>query len=97
MPHDAKGNPIKAGDRIVIPATVLSVSVGLDGCNCSVELDYPMPPSSEKMQLSALNTQQVVKTTGGQIYPCGCRTSGSDNLPEYCSEHGTPPAGADKE
>lgn len=91
MPHDAKGNLLKPGDLVNIPATVLAVHPGEDYCNCDLELEYPMPPSTEKSRFSAINTRQVVKRVGGQIYPCGCRASGSDDLPGYCPEHGTPP------
>lgn len=25
-------------------------------------------------------------------YPCGCKAEGTGDVPDYCSEHGTPPA-----
>ena len=64
MPHDRNGNLIQSGDKVVIPATVLNVFSTENGqfCNCDVELDYPMPPYTEKTRFSALNTQQVEKT-----------------------------------
>ena len=61
MPHDAKGNVLKPGDRIVIPATVLVVHPGQDYCNCDVEFEYPMPPNAARSRFSTLNTRQVEK------------------------------------
>lgn len=63
MPHDAKGNVLKPGDKVVIPATVLKVFATENGefCNCDVEFDHPMPPYTEKTRYGALNTRQVEK------------------------------------
>lgn len=62
MPHDAKGNLLKVGDKVAIPATVTLISTGEGYCNCSVELDHPMPPDNTKTTMSALNTRQVVRS-----------------------------------
>lgn len=62
MPHDANGNLLKVGDRVVIPATITHISEGDTGyCNCGVELVYSMPPDMTKTAFSELNTQQVEK------------------------------------
>ncbi len=63
MPHDAKGNILKPGDKVVIPATVIAVHESDEFCNCDVEFDHPMPPYTEKTRYSALNTRQVEKLT----------------------------------
>lgn len=33
MPHDMNGRPIKAGDRVLVPCEVVSVSEGQQYCN----------------------------------------------------------------
>lgn len=35
--HDAKGRPLKAGDKVLIPATITEAWGGEDTCNVSVE------------------------------------------------------------
>lgn len=60
MPHDAAGNLLQAGDRVMIPAIVKDVSPQADYCNCTVETERAMPPDGGKSQLT-LNTNQVVK------------------------------------
>lgn len=61
MPHDAKGNPLAVGDRVMIPAVVLAIHEGTEYCNLNVEFEYPMPPYTDKTNYSTLNTAQVVK------------------------------------
>ena len=61
MPHDAKNNWLKVGDKVVIPGVITAIHEGEDYCNCTVELDHPMPPYTDKQSLSALNTRQVEK------------------------------------
>lgn len=60
MPHDAKGNLLQVGDKVLIPGTIKSITTSEDYCNCSVELDYPMPPYTDKIVFSAINTKQVL-------------------------------------
>lgn len=60
MPHDANGNLLKEGDRVTIPGTIKSITTGEEYCNCSVELDFPMPPYTEKVTFSSINTKQVL-------------------------------------
>lgn len=59
MPHDARGNFLEAGDKVNIPATIKSVTVG-EFCTTEVELDIPMPPYENKMSLW-VNAAQVIK------------------------------------
>ncbi len=63
MPHDAHGNLIQAGDKVVIPATVLAVYATENGqfCNCDLEFDHIMPGRDAKDRYSAINTRQVEK------------------------------------
>lgn len=61
MPHDAKGNVLHVGDKVAIVGTVTQIFPSDDFCNCSVELDRPMPPNGTKSTFSAINTKQVEK------------------------------------
>ena len=60
--HDRNGNPLKVGDKVAIPATITSTSVGEQKfCNIGVALDVKMgldDPSAYVMTLS-LNAGQV--------------------------------------
>jgi len=60
MPHDSKGNLLQVGDKINIPATVISIQPGEEYCNLSVEYDISMPPYENKMS-GTFNTKQVEK------------------------------------
>ena len=61
MPHDAKSNLLKVGDKVVIPGTITQIHMTEEYCNCTVELDYPMPPYTDKQVISSINTKQVEK------------------------------------
>jgi hypothetical protein len=60
MPHDRKGNLLKVGDIVNIPAVVTNVNEGEDYCNISVETIEPMFPGNSKSTIS-LNAKQVDK------------------------------------
>ena len=60
MPHDAKGNLLKVGDRIVLRGTILNIMPSEDYCNCTIELDYTMPPDNQKSMVSSINTKQLL-------------------------------------
>lgn len=60
MPHDANGNLLKEGDKVIIPGTIKNITTAEDYCNCTVELDFPMPPDNTPTQYSSLNTKQVL-------------------------------------
>lgn len=64
MPHDRSGKTLVVGDKVLIPATVTAIQPGEDYCNCSVELDYLMPPDNTKSAFSAINCRQVSKADG---------------------------------
>ncbi|HEX8838342.1 MAG TPA: hypothetical protein VF748_15470 [Candidatus Acidoferrum sp.] len=59
MPHDANGNELKVGDKVNIPATVTMLTTGDEFCNCSVLLDFRMPPDNTENTFS-VNTTQVL-------------------------------------
>ena len=58
MPHDAKGNPIKVGDRVLIECTVERVDAGEEYCNVSLKTIHPMYPGEYKSDV-CLNATQV--------------------------------------
>lgn len=60
MPHDKNGQPLTAGDDVLIRATVTSVSPGEEYCNVNVETVEPMFPGTNKT-LIVLNARQVEK------------------------------------
>lgn len=62
MPHDANGNLLLPGDKVVIPATVKQIHSDGPYCNVDLELDHPMPAyPDQKSTFSAINTRQVEK------------------------------------
>ena len=63
--HDRNGNPLKGGDKVMIPATITRCSLGDQSankyCNIGVNLDVKMgldDPNASVMSLS-LNAGQV--------------------------------------
>lgn len=58
MPHCRLGHEIKAGDKVIIYATVESVQEGIEFCNVTVRTDFPMPPYTAGTTVT-LNTRQV--------------------------------------
>ncbi len=61
MPHDANGVRLIVGDKVSITGTVTQISEGDNYCNCTVDVDLPMPPYMTKTNISAINTKQLVK------------------------------------
>lgn len=61
MPHDAKGNLLSLGDKVSVSGTITFIGESHGYCNCSIELEHPMPPDNTKTSFSAINTQQVEK------------------------------------
>lgn len=64
--HDAKGRPLSVGDRVLIPATINSVSPG-EYCTLNVETVGVMPGNGCKNQIYALNTKQVYRANDGDL------------------------------
>lgn len=62
MPHDANGNLLKVGDKVSIPGKITLLAESDEYCNCTVELDYSMPPYTpeQKTSLGSINTRQVL-------------------------------------
>lgn len=61
MPHDANGNLLKIGDKVSIPGKITLLTTSDEYCNCTVELDYSMPPYTPEQKTSfSFNTKQVL-------------------------------------
>ncbi len=71
--HCAKGRPLKVGDTILIPATVVSVSPG-EFCTLDVETVGVMPGNGSKNRICALNTKQVYRASEPADFPVTCIT-----------------------
>ena len=66
MPHDAKGQPLAAGDIILIPFKITQVMTGEDYCNLSLESLATMAPEHKyPTTLSAINAKQVIRANEG--------------------------------
>ena len=64
--HDRKGNTLQAGDKVMIPATIITCSPSTEVnkyCNISVTLDEKMGLDDEKAYVMSmsLNAGQVEK------------------------------------
>ena len=63
MPLDQNGEPLAVGDRVTIPATIKSVTEDPNFVNCTVELEYRLPPTNS-VTTESLNSRQVEKFMG---------------------------------
>lgn len=63
--HDAKGRELKAGDRVLIPATIKEVYASEDYCNVSAESVYGRRPDGAKENFSAINTAVMLRANPG--------------------------------
>lgn len=63
MPHDANGELLKVGDKVLIEGHITHLSDNDAYCNCSVELLYRMPPDMTVTTISSINAGQLVKDT----------------------------------
>lgn len=62
--HDAFGRELNVGDRVMIPATIKSVTLDENYCNLTVELEASMPPYSHR-DSQTVNAKQVLRNTEG--------------------------------
>lgn len=60
MPHDRNGEEIKVGDRVLIEAEVVSITMEANYCNCTVKTVCPMPPYEDGTTIT-LNAKQTTK------------------------------------
>ena len=59
MPHDLNGNPLKAGDEVIVRFTVRAIMEDTGFCNADIESVYSMPGNGFRLQLSNINTRQM--------------------------------------
>jgi len=60
MPHDRNGAELKVGDRVLIEAEVVSITMDSLYCNATVRTVCPMPPYQDGTSIT-LNTKQLEK------------------------------------
>lgn len=63
--HDAKGRPMTAGDKVLIPAVVASTTSGEEYCNVSVETVCGRRPDGMKEHFGAINTGVMFRANEG--------------------------------
>lgn len=63
--HDAKGRELKAGDKVLIPATVKTLGGGEDYCNVGVETVFGRRPDGAKESMLAINTGVLLRANPG--------------------------------
>lgn len=57
--HDMNGTPLKVGDKVMIPATIVEVQAHPDFCNATVR-PLPMRGSGDREERMVVNTGQLV-------------------------------------
>jgi len=65
MPHDARGNILKPGDRVIVPFVVTEVYNAGEFCNVNLVSELAMPGNGSKTSLAAINTQQTYRANMG--------------------------------
>ena len=66
--HDAKGHPLKVGDKVLIPCEITSLYDGSEiYCNVSVKTTLGRRPDHMQESISAINTGVLVKVAGGDV------------------------------
>lgn len=86
MPHDAKGQELKPGDRVIVPFTVLQIIQTEDFCNLQLETCTTMPPEHKfKTALSAINAKQVLRANSGDDLSFRVQHNGAES--KLCSNN----------
>jgi len=67
--HDAKGRPLKAGDTVLIPATITELGAGEDYCNVSAKSIYGRRPDKANETFNAINTGVMLRANDGDELP----------------------------
>jgi hypothetical protein len=68
MPHDAKGKKLKAGDTVVLPCKIKSISEGETACNVCLEAIGEHAPGEYKPVVSC-NSKHVELLPDGPALP----------------------------
>jgi hypothetical protein len=63
--HDAKGRPLKVGDRVLLPARVKEIHATEDFCNVSVESEMGRRPDGQREIISGINTGVLLRHEPG--------------------------------
>ena len=63
--HDTKGRPLKLGDIVLLPATVVELHESEDYCNVSVQSVYGRRPDGYQETVSAINTGLLLRANHG--------------------------------
>lgn len=58
--HDVNGTRLRAGDKVLIPAVIDSVSEGEDYCNVSLRTEHGRRPDGNKEYFSGINTGVLI-------------------------------------
>lgn len=69
--HDAKGRPLKVGDKVLIAAKVTDVHATEDFCNVSAESVLGRRPDGAKERFSAINTAVMLRANDGDVNDLG--------------------------
>ena len=59
--HDARGNALKKGDLVLIPAVVTELYATEDYCNVSLTTQIGRRPDGQKESICAINTGVLLK------------------------------------
>ena len=77
--HDAKGRPLKVGDRVLMPANVAELHPGEDYCNVGIKSAFGRRPDGIPETCGAINTGVLLR----------CNDGDENNLAEAFSSPGT--------
>lgn len=67
--HDAKGRPLKEGDRVLIPGRITSTCATDEFCNVTVESLIGRRPDGSKETFSGFNAGVVLRANDGDGAP----------------------------
>jgi hypothetical protein len=63
--HDRFGNPLKAGDVVLVPMRIKEVMPTEDYCNCQLESVFGRKPDGNKEIVYSVNTAVTVRADFG--------------------------------
>ncbi len=64
--HDANGTPLKKGDKVMIPATIIEVYPTEDYCNVTLQGTLERRPDNHKETMT-MNTASMIKVADADI------------------------------
>lgn len=75
--HDAISRPLTIGDRVLIPATIISLGGGEEYCNVGIETTLGRRPDAKKETMSAINTAVMLRANPADTNNLDAAFSGS--------------------